>query len=68
MESSKLPDERVRFAARRDAVRHSVFLPPLAGREEIEGRVVVQDEVHRRALAAARDVLRTYFAERRRQP
>lgn len=68
MESVRPPDERMRFAARRDTARHTVFLPPLGGQGEIEGRVVVRGDVHRRALAAAKDVLRANSAERRRQP
>jgi hypothetical protein len=59
--------DRLRETTRRGPSKHTIFLQPLAGTREEGSRVVIRNDVYVRALEAARQVLRTYHSERRRQ-
>lgn len=59
-------DERQRERTRRPPSADSVFIAALAGTGE-NARVVIRNDVHQKALEAARKVLRLYNSERKRQ-
>jgi hypothetical protein len=67
MDASNFGHERQREVTRRAASRDSVFLSALAGTGDDGARAVVRNDIHLKALAAARQVLRFYYAERKRQ-
>jgi hypothetical protein len=57
--------DRLRERTCRAASDRSVFLTPLQGGDE--HRAVIRHDVHLAALEAARQVMRAYYSERRRQ-
>ena len=59
--------DRLREKTCGPASARSVFLPPLGGEAGEGRRAVVRHDVYLKALEAARQVLRTYYAERQRQ-
>ena len=68
MAAKNISRERQREMTRRTTARDSIFLPALAGTSDAEApRVVVRNDVHLTALESARQVLRIYHSERRRQ-
>lgn len=60
--------ERHREKTRRIAPVESVFLPALAGTGDESARAVVRNDIYMKAVESARKVLRTYYAERKRNP